>query len=1027
MVRGNWQKRVETAEARRQQAKQQKQLQQRKQNCKVRVQELLQLLDRAQERIVQNQKRGRLRSRHRPLTLHLWSNCVPNDGPPLLDVLEPHDDYDEKRPRKGKARSGSFESSQPLEDILPSPKGRKQRGRSNSTAGSSNDINSHLPVGKKKVHPRSKQQQQEGVEQPTIGSSEMMSPLLFLCRSHFFHGTCAAAAGTDGCRYSHFSSSPYHKTLFSALTGGASLKQSSAATAIHSNGDGTNNYSYQHVLKLCDLAAPSLESHVDALELVYYQSITIHTEPALLEEHRPDEQPESVEKEEQQQQQEEEQQQQRTISDQVTSALTKSGIKLSNLVYMVINETLIFDSNQDDAMITCDEDMEALLSGGHVAATSTDPVGKEETVRKDTASEDDLSNHCSHLPGSILELILTFLPDAAVAAASRVCQAWYHEIGHHSPNLWRHLLERRKWPLPTLQPSTHVSNDSNENDTLHQIYRQAFLEHYSVFRDMAAIKLAMSVLTSSPLKRTAIVEEKEMVYQNFSTRKYAPAKPNTCVAVQVWSPNRILAAYYRDCSLRLFETVEKSSQEKICRELICQRVNPFKHTKRRHCSIVSMVLDEQVIGCLCHVLADVVDNEAFLLVVLTRDDYLMGKSSSATGETDEKLNDTPLQVIDIGEVVLGYVLSFNGADHDIHPLPELGTFFLQGGKVQEVQILASQTIIACGYGRFMVEISVSIPSMDEGMDGPLTLIARKLVLFSSSSGDVAWIGESINRPLDPRRGYLSMACTRKPDHSVGSQRRTDCSIAVTTVSSPAIHVVTVEPSGHVQDLQRIEESDLVWRENLSTGDRWELFVPHCRPLLITSTDIIASDVLCRRVDGRIQERKTFVSFYSRFPSASTDESHSSLTVDGDMVADRLVNLRDTHAVLICRKYDADHPVEPFDHSGDELIVLCAVIIHILSRKEIGRIIILSENIGLEWQDILEMAAWNDGTIGAAVSWKGIIMTGSDIRALGDHSTVIVDGSHDDSPMRASLKKKKKRQPNKGGKKDGFARGMSLRG
>ena len=61
-----------------------------------------------------------------------------------------------------------------------------------------------------------------------------------------------------------------------------------------------------------------------------------------------------------------------------------------------------------------------------------------------------------------------------------------------------------------------------------------------------------------------------------------------------------------------------------------------------------------------------------------------------------------------------------------------------------------------------------------------------------------------------------------------------------------------------------------------------------------------------------------------------------------------------------------------------------------------------------------------GTVGVSCWWKGIVMAGEEVR--GDTSAGI-----EEAVVAGKPKKKKKKTPKKGGKKDGFARGMSLRG
>jgi hypothetical protein len=123
-------------------------------------------------------------------------------------------------------------------------------------------------------------------------------------------------------------------------------------------------------------------------------------------------------------------------------------------------------------------------------------------------------------------------------------------------------------------------------------YRQAFMQHYLVTRDIQALATGLTALTTN--KR---VPKKELSYQYFSTRKYAPSYDNSCMAVHVWSPTRVLAAYIADSSLRLFETTSKGG-EQICKEIVCRNMHPYPNTKRRRCTLVSLSLDSDTIVCL---------------------------------------------------------------------------------------------------------------------------------------------------------------------------------------------------------------------------------------------------------------------------------------------------------------------------------------------------------------------------------------------------------------------------------------------
>ena len=73
MVRGNWQKRVETADARRREAKQRKHAQEDRRRRKQWVQEALALLDKHE-----HQPRDR-DPEHRGRRLQLWTDALPAD------------------------------------------------------------------------------------------------------------------------------------------------------------------------------------------------------------------------------------------------------------------------------------------------------------------------------------------------------------------------------------------------------------------------------------------------------------------------------------------------------------------------------------------------------------------------------------------------------------------------------------------------------------------------------------------------------------------------------------------------------------------------------------------------------------------------------------------------------------------------------------------------------------------------------------------------------------------------------------
>jgi hypothetical protein len=940
MARGNWERRAETAEKRKKEAKDRKHKNEDKRLYKQWVQDVLRILDQHAERLGGSAIAQQI---------HIWTETLAMDSPPLLDVYE--DETTKSSRRKQRANS-----------IEIADTGRKGRGRSNSVTENT----------KKKPHPRS----HEPLEDADTGAAKDIQ--LLLCRSHFFTGKCEEASRKKGaCRCIHYSS--HHKTLNQIIN---SKKH-------------TPN---QHELLVAEAAAEAAVEdeglEPGAVEMVYYLSVNVNVVTGRKE----------GEKEA------------NSVSEQIVSSLAEKKVKFSSIVYMAMGDLLIFDRYRDGALMSNDGIFFTVLASD--ASTGQRKIS--------ISGEGDIKKGRFHLlPGTVLEHMLRFLPDASVAAASQVCKPWYYEIGQNSPDLWRHLLERRNWPLPS---ETTVGSDEANGM---QRFRDTFLRHYSVFRDAISIQYGLSALDAT--KKPAIT--REMVYQDFSTRKHAPSEPNTCVSVHAWEPNQILAAYEYDCSLRLFQTAAKSdSNEMTCKELVCQRVDPYLKTKKRKCRMLSMALDEDCIGCICLVSTDSVAAVAYVLVVVNRDDFLLGESSDVA--ENPGVSEAHLNVIDIGEAILNYIFSSEGADYSVQELlHELVEYLQEGGEVGNVEVLVSPNFAACGYGRFMLEVAISIPSLEAG-DDELRLLGRKLVLFSAGVGAIVWTGESTslnNGPL-PRTESVVLSSIRRPQ-TTGS--RAACSIAISPHQSPGpIVLLDIEHSGEVSQIEFMECPPVSMMQLREEG--WTPAHPF-RATQITPSHVVVADTFAyqREDDVPVSCHKVIVSFLPRF-SCGDDSSCSTLCLN-DMQTLQMACVRDDYIFLLCVGHPSPAQADPFaeldgqwfgpDRETDDSrrsLEQWAVVVHIASCREIGRRRWLPSSAHLHLLDdfprLVMMADAHD-TIGVGLSWRGVVMTGSDVRGVGASSHVHMI---QDAPLRSS-KKKKKGGKARGSKKDGFARGQSLWG
>ena len=1001
MVR-NWQNRVEMTKARRRQTQEKKADMKEKRQNKIRVHEFMTTLDAC------HRSAGRAASTI--TTIQVWTDAIPKHGLSLSDMVvggvdgssssggggggsnhyHPEEGkHGNKRGRgKNKGKKGAKydhdDDDDEDDDIIleeTPKKGGRRRGNSNAD------------IGKKKAHPRSKEAEKadnaEGVKQ------DVEVPLL--CRSFFFTGKCVDTKGgknAHNCRYKHY------VNKIPSLS--QALQQPNKSTT--SNEETASQLDLADQALFATLTEEAAFSDPDGMDMLYYTPIIIYDG----RNNNGSSSDETTNK----------------ISDEVTHVFSKSGIPQSSIVYIVIRDTLVFDRYREGSLLSEDDfhgvfgnknkggdAQQQQLLRGNQRTTSIGSEGDYEMNNTPGVPEEETESLASFLPGIILEHILTYSSDETVAAASRVCKSWYYEIGQNSPNLWKHLQKRHEWPTPAVSASTDATStaedmaDGDDVHKLHLVYRDAFLSHYSVVRDVTAIKTALTALTSNKRSAALQTEQTEMTYQDFATRKHAPVEPNICFAIHVWSPTRVLAAYPKECSLRLFESVASAKGdggEKACRELVCQKIDPYKTTKRKNCEIVAMDLDEHAIGCVCRVMTNGVESPAHILVVVSRDDFLLGDSSDA-GMTDEPA----LKVIEIGETVLNYLVS---ADEVDHRMLHLRDFLADGHETDEVEVLVSRSVAACGFGNFMLEIAVSIPSEDLG--GQMLLLDRKLVLFSTSASTIVWVGDTDDpsRPLRPRSEDMTLVKMELP-RPVRSKAA--CTLAVASPVSAVLRVIVIDPSEGIHTLP-VEASGSFPDEILA--EEWDVpaIVFQCRPVIITELDVVATVVLHQRVADRVIGRKTIVSFYSRFPAVGELACRFLELVNVEVI--RLVRVRENHAIAVCRMYKAVSGEEEGD--DEPTASLYAILFDIAARQEIGRILLLDDlntnSIDDNW---LEIASGNGGTIGAGLSWKGMIMTGDDVRSVGAVSVTLGGDEH-------TSKKKSKKMLKKSVKKSLFARGKN---
>jgi len=504
----------------------------------------------------------------------------------------------------------------------------------------------------------------------------------------------------------------------------------------------------------------------------------------------------------------------------------------------------------------------------------------------------------------------------------------------------------------------------------------------------------------------------------------SPQAENFCVEVRIWGVNCFLAAYRHDCSIRLFDSVEgsESSGERLCRELICHRIDPYKKTKKRKSQLVAMALDRDFIGCLLHMVDDTSEEDNHILTVLSRDSFLM----------DDDSNSDVAQVIDIRQSVLNFLLSCDDVDHG---LLQLHDFLSNDGDLDDIDVVVSQSLVECGYGRFIVEVAIAVPSSDltGDQDSVQILLFRKLFLFSTSIGAITWMSDS--GPSSTLLGSLNEEMTLS---SICREENGRYGYDIVSLSCmlPAITSLSVDSAGTLVHSSLIQGTDSVRNEILV--DNWSLRRSRKRPILMLNHEIVVADNL---VCDENKAQKAMLTFYP-MDNNNSSSVPSKLDLVGNLEVCHLIALRRSHVVAICRASeptpDANDVDEVAGHwFGPALTIVvssCAIVIDLQSRSEIHRCCFV-DDVGLHLgKNSMGLSTISDGelpikfavqgdTVVAGLSSKGIILTGADARKSWQRANPEQEGLT--SPSKNAKKAKKKKLAKKNGKKDGFARGQKM--
>jgi hypothetical protein len=620
---------------------------------------------------------------------------------------------------------------------------------------------------------------------------------------------------------------------------------------------------------------------------------------------------------------------------QLTQKISDGLIKATDIVYAVDHQkTLFYDRNR----------------GGLLhppSSTTTTSPNNNSTPTKWKHPPNSYSAVATTLPGLLLRQIVEFLPDVGVAAMNGVCREWRLAFSpltgppddnkEYNNTIWTFLLTRNGWPGTTYED---------------------YCLHATVVRDITALK------TQGQRQQQPLV-----AWAHHNQQTGVPS----LVLVKAWKPNQVFTIDTAATAV-LYESTRGQAQQPHTKVLLRASLDPYLHTKKRTVSVIAAALDDTTIGVLAQVKSANVEARAYILILKQRDTFLLN---------DNDDDDDGTVVIDIGVAILNYLLSLETADHSMLQLMD----FLQSHEFGDVEISASAALAACGHGRFLLHVQISIPTstMDNADELNMEIIDRRLVLFSSDA--VLWMGDSEDDYI------FSLQCQRE----IVAMRTSHRNLVVAPLMQGAPH--------RISNTNKATEKIVISRTHIVS----------CYSFRVSPLDVYSSEL-------------RFYPAHDHFSiMAPQQQPPLVVKIDDSMSIEDLSCVRLDHLVVLCIEHaeNVNRVDGAMDGRGNRFwrpdqhgAKLWALIMYIPTQTMIRSIDLGSSVVDVDY--IPQMIEYVDQTVALCSKDGTMWMSGTDVL---DARVQVIEAIHNNS----STKKKKKRQPTRGGKKDGFARGMSLRG
>ncbi len=590
------------------------------------------------------------------------------------------------------------------------------------------------------------------------------------------------------------------------------------------------------------------------------------------------------------------------------------------------------------------------------------------------------------------------------------------------------LLKRHKWLDSISSKETDIDNDDVYGLSA---FKKAFISHYVASRDIRAIVSACSQVCGGSKGFDSSVVDSDFAMQRYKSTTGAPVFEDDIsedVEIGAWTESKYdenvrarALAVYPDSTLRLFEVVSRNSTSGSqsssavtptkCRQIACIGALPNSLTqKKSSCYVNSFAIDEDDVCCMFYVKNDDDDfdflsqNRSSFLSVVSRDNLVCSGNEGL-------LDDHTMHQFDLRAMVLDFLLSgtIDETNQD-HLQTALHDYLaIKDGETSLIKVGFLKTLLSCGKGHFLTKAYIHIPleelesDEDDSYDERLHSSGIRLFLISIKKGKAQIVkaipfgGNFHDLQIFASEPYKLRIDTNNPS----SGRKTCTNLLVINNNEGVNLSLTISKSGEID----------VQMKSVIDCHQFSQELQVMRAIVTSSSVVVVTNSL---VPDSLVVRVIFF----------CDEGYEIYQVGGQST--KLYDIfciREEYVAIIVGTPQPEGENDDDAIGGEwfgieECSTREVVVFHITSRQEVFR---------YPLPDVSLSVRCIGDTIAANISNLGFVIAGENAREVA-RTALDGDGENTQTPTKTTKSKKKRLASLASGrKKDGFARGMSMRG